>query len=359
MHYKKLLSVISIPIIAIFVLGFLSSCSKKEEELPSIFKTASIGNKEADLFFKKDELKKLGLSGKIVGSVLVNNTPQIFLLDLNKQEINFLTKGNLWARTPKFSLDGKQLYFSAAGPQSAIIKSLDLQNNTITTVSVNSSADLFSPTPIKGNKLVYSVFPKQGLFKLVLYDIKTKKESNVQMIKDGIDYSIKASESEYDENRNLLFFINTDNPKKEASPLNIWAYSFDTNTIEKLTKNDQLKVFEYQGRKVLSPQIYDIHASKYGKILYCVRYLEKHEGEESPHTVKVEAHILDLKTKEDRLIAVEATSIKSPILVSKKYAILCYPEQRQLILIDIEKPHQKKTFLSLGDFIGDLDFYDK
>jgi hypothetical protein len=347
-----------ISLIFTFALASLTSCSKKDEELPSIFKTASIGNEAADLFFKKDELKKLGLSGKIVGSVLVNNNPQIILLDLDEQKIRFLTKGSAWARTPEFSLDGKSIYFSAQGTQTAVIKSISLLSNKIATVSVNPVADLFSPTHLKGDRLVYSVFPKQGNFRLALYDLKKKSESDIKMIRDGIDYSIKAAESEYDPSSNKLFFVNTDNPNRDNSPINIWAFSLDKNEIEKLTSNDEVKVFEYKGNKILSPQIYDLHVSGFGKILYCVRYLEKHEGEESPHIVKVEAHILDLKTKEDRLIAVEATSIKSPIQVSKKHVILCYPEQRQLVLIDIEKPHKKITFLSLGDFIGDLDFYE-
>lgn len=355
----KVVLMVLLAALTVFSAFSFGSCQKKEEELPSIFKQASPGNKQADLFFNKKELKKLGIRGKLAAIISVNQIPQLALFDIDNQTFKFLTEGNTWNRTPAFSLDGKEIYFSSPSTENAVIRKIDIASSKITTVVAIKGSDRYDPSPISSNKVLYNVFEKNGNFKLVEFDLRTKKESDLNINYNGKDYAFKAAELAYEPDSKTLYFVNNDNPGDLSTPLNVWAYDIESKQVRKVTKNSEVKLFDYQGGKVITPQIYDVSVSKYGKLFYCMRYLEKHEGEESPHTVKVEVHMLDLKTYEDKLIAVEATRLRSPIQVTKDHVLICYPEQRQIVLIDVNKPHKKITFISLTDFSGDLDYFSE
>lgn len=341
--------------LAFLLFPLATSCQKSEEELPSIFSNPSYGNKSSDLFFKQKELKKYSIEGKIVTTVLINSKPELVLIDTDKQTIENLPIGGEGNRAPSFSPDGKFIFFSSFTSETSVIKAFDIDKKSETTL-VAGKEDRYDPQYFENGKLIYNVFPKNKNFYLAVYDMKNKKESELKIIVNGINYAERAAEPSYDRANDTLYFVNDLAFDGKPKPINIWAYDFRNKKLSRITKNETLKVITYKNNKISSPQFFDLSVSNFGNLLYLVRYIEQDSKDSSPYVKKIEVHAFNIKTGEDRVIAVENTSVRSPLQISKNYVLLLYPEYREILLVNMAKPHERKIFLSLIDLVGDSDY---
>lgn len=339
----------------IFASVLLASCQKKAEEIPSVFSNPSFGNLQSDIFFKKEQLKKLGLKGTVVSSVIVNENPQIAFLDINKQKITVITKDKNINRSPSFSPGKKKVFYASVTTSTSVIKVYDVEKKKETTLAAGKESR-YDPVYFKDNKIIYNVFPAQGNFYLAQLDLKTLKEEKLNLYYNGRNFSERAAEPVYDPKTDTLYFVTDLATDGKPKPINIWAYNFKKGVAYQITKNTQVKIFEYNGQKIVSPQFFDLSLGKNNSLLYCVRFIDKHEEDTSPHITKIEAHILNLETNEDKIFAVENTQIRQPIQVTKDLIMLFYPQKKQVLLINYKKPHEKLVFLSLIDILGDADF---
>lgn len=348
---------ITFVIAAVFVLAslFLQGCSKKEEELPSIFSDFNFGNRQADIFFKAEAVKKYGLTGKLALTVIHNGIPQIGLLEPEKQSLKIITSGNFPSRAPSFSPDGSKIYYTKIVDGKGIIKEIDLKTGKDTTLLAGNDS-YFDPIYFKDSSLIVNVFPEKGNFYLAAYDLKNKKLSRLELLHEGVNLAERAAEPAYDRKNDILYFVNDLSFGGKPKPINIWAYDFKNGTARKITDNSELKTFSFQGQTILSPQYYDLSISNYGKLIYCIRFLD--EGQDNqPVSKKNEVHIYDLKTGTDRKVAVEATQIRQPLQISENYLLLIIPEFKEIVLVDQNKPHEKPIFLSLIEVLGDADYF--
>ncbi|MCX7831621.1 MAG: hypothetical protein N2440_01825 [Actinobacteria bacterium] len=343
-----------IAFLSLLIVSF-ASCEKKSEDLPSIFSNPSFGNVQSDIFFKKNLLKKFEIKGRIVASVYSDGKPQIAILNTKDSSIKLLTKNGIWNRTPVFSGDGNNIYFSSYSTKSSVIKEFDLIKGKETTL-VAGSEDRYDPIKFRENKIIYNVFPKKGNFYLAVFDLKTRKEDKLSIEWNGKNLAERAAEPCYDNNNDTIYFVTDLAYDGKPKPINIWAYNFKTSTARQITKNATATVIIYQGKKIVSPQFFDISVSEYGYLLYCIRYITQETEGGVPTVSKIEAHLMNLKTGEDRIFAVEKNSIRQPIQVNRNYVLLAYPELREILLINLKKPHERNIFISLIDIVGDYDF---
>jgi|GEM_PF-3734796 len=344
-------------ITAIFILiaSFLSGCIKKDEKLPSIFSEFNFGNRQVDIFFKKEDHKKYGLTGKFALTVIHNGIFQIAILEPEKQSLKLITSGNYNNREPSFSPDGNKIYYTKIVNGKGIIKEIDLKTGKDTTLLAGNES-YYDPIYFKSSKLIVNVFPESGNFYLAAYDLKNKKLSKLELLHEGINLAERAAEPAYDQKNDMLYFVNDLAFDGKPKPINIWAYDIKKGTARKITNNSEIKTFEFQGQSISSPQYYDLSVSAFNKLIYCIRFLE--EGQDNqPVSKKNEVHIYDLKTGEDRTVAIEATQIRQPLQVSENYITFIVPEFKEIVLVNYKKPHKRHIFLSLIDVAGDADYF--
>jgi hypothetical protein len=345
----------SISLVFLILVAFvLTACQKKEESLPSIFSDFSFGNQEVDIFFKKSQLKKYGVEGKFLITVLYNGNPQLALLDPEKQSLKILTKENYPNRAPSFAPDGKTIYYASIVDGKGVIKQLDLKSGKETTLLAGKD-NYFDPIYFKDNKLILNVFPDKSNFYLATFDLKTKKLVKMNLQHEGVNLADRAAEPAYDRRTNTLYFVNDLGFDGKPKPINIWAYDLTNNKARKITSNSEIKTFNFENRTISSPQFYDISLSPYGNLLYCVRYLDEDQNKQLV-SKKNEVHVLDLSTGKDRTAAIEATPLRQPIQISKDYVMISIPEFKEIVLVNYKKPHTKYIFLSLIEVVGDMDY---
>lgn len=340
------------------IAGTFSSCAKKEDELPSIFKDISFGNKNADIFFNKEKIKDLGIKGKIAAAAKVAGSSHIVIFDIERQTIERLKVEKDWEKSPQFSSDGKSLYYSAGRGELAGIFRFDFDTQKETTIVAGKEARL-DPVLINDQEIVYVVFPEGKDFYLAKYNMKTGKEEKLEIMLGDKNLAERAAEAVYSEKDNLLYFINDFDESKGAGAINIWSFNLKTGEVKKVTDYSEVKTYKYDNTVIKSPQIYDLNLSKEGNIIYCLRHLEQDEASGQINIVKAEVHVRDLKNGKDKLAAIEGLQVREPFMISKDLIAFCIPDYKEIVLVDIKKPHDKLIFVSLTDFLGDLDYTDR
>lgn len=337
---------------------FLTGCSKQKEELPSISNHVSFGNQDTDLFFDKKELKETGLSGKLIASIIIDETPQLVIFNTDTSEMKVLTDSKSWNRTPAFSIDGEKIFFSSGRNGTPQIFMYDLKKNKEKALTSTDTAR-YDPVQISNNEIVYNVFPDNGPFYLAKLNLETKKETTLQLTGEGIEknLAIRGAEPAYDSKSNNLYFVNDLAFYNEPRPLNIWVANLSNGKAKRITDNKTIEVYTINNVQVSSPQFFDLNVNYPSSVSYGIRIFARRSQEEQPHLLKMEAHILDVKNNTDEVVLSSVLQLRNPIVVNKNYALVAFPKNKQIALINRDNKDEKLIFLSNTEFVGDFDFY--
>ncbi len=150
--------------------------ARQKKELPDADKTRVFQEKINGLQKKLQALKRLPNVSKIVFFARYNRDHALFIKDVNTGKLSKPVEITLdQGFSPKFSPDGKTLYFSAAKNINRDIYSLNLETGGLKNLTNGNEAFNSAPAVSSdGTKIAYVAFPKGSDFqKLFLLDLAT------------------------------------------------------------------------------------------------------------------------------------------------------------------------------------------
>ena len=157
-------------------LDTLRNTARDKKELPNSDKVNIFRQKINELQGKLRDLKALENVNRIIFFARYNRDHALFIKDVNTGKLSKPIEIPLdQGFSPKFSLDGKTVYFSAAKNISRNIYSLNLETREL--AKLTDGAEAFNSAPSispDGTKIAYVAFPKGSDFqKLFLLDLTT------------------------------------------------------------------------------------------------------------------------------------------------------------------------------------------